>query len=48
MEKASRPQRPLQYVIRANFRLGESVSLVKVFRVFRLERIFWVLRVWTQ
>jgi hypothetical protein len=32
------------YLIRTDFALGELVSLVKV---FRLERIFLVFRVWT-
>jgi hypothetical protein len=32
----------------AGFTLGESVFLMKVFRLFRLEWIFWVFRVWTQ
>ncbi len=36
------------YLIRTNFTLGELVSLVKVFRLFRLEWIFLVFRVWTQ
>ncbi len=31
-----------------SFTLLEPVSLVKVFRLFRLERIFLVFRVWTQ
>ncbi len=33
---------------RTSFTLGEPVSLVKVFRLFRLKRIVLVLRVWTQ
>ncbi len=36
------------YIISIGFTLGEPVFLVKVFRLFRLERIFLVLRVWTQ
>jgi hypothetical protein len=36
------------YLIRTNFTLGETVSLVKVFRLFRMERIFLVFRVWTE
>jgi hypothetical protein len=36
------------YLIRIDFPLGEPVSLVKVFRLFRLERIVLVFRVWTQ
>jgi hypothetical protein len=36
------------YLIRTGFTLGELVSLVKVFRLFRLERIFLMFRVWTQ
>ncbi len=36
------------YLNRTHFTLGESVSLVKVFRLFRLERIVLVFRVWTQ
>ncbi len=36
------------YVIRTGFTLGEPVSLVKVFRLFRLEWIVLVFRVWTQ
>jgi hypothetical protein len=38
------------YLIRTSFTLGDPVSLVKVFRLFRLERIFFgvQLRVWTQ
>jgi hypothetical protein len=36
------------HLIRTNFTLGELVSLVKVFRLFRLERTFLVFRVWTQ
>ncbi len=36
------------YLIKTGFTLGEPVSLVKVFRVFRLEWIFLVFRVWTQ
>jgi hypothetical protein len=35
------------YLIRIGFTLGEPVSLVKVFRLFRLEWIFLVFRVWT-
>ncbi len=34
---------------RTTFTLGEPVSLVKVFRLFKLEQMFfWVFRVWTQ
>jgi hypothetical protein len=36
------------YLIRISFTLGEVVSLVKVFRLFRLEWIVLVFRVWTQ
>jgi hypothetical protein len=36
------------YLIKHDFKLGELVSLVKVFRLSRLERSFLVLRVWTQ
>jgi len=36
------------YLTRTGFTLGESFSLVKVFRLFRLEWIFLVFRVWTQ
>jgi len=36
------------YLIRSGFTLGEAVSLVKVLRLFRLERSFLVFRVWTQ
>jgi hypothetical protein len=36
------------YLMRTGFTLGEPVSLVKVFRLFRLGRIFLVFRVWTQ
>jgi len=36
------------YLIRTSFTLGELVSLAKVFRLFRLERIVFVFRVWTQ
>jgi hypothetical protein len=37
------------YLIRRiGFALGESVSLVKVFRLVRLKWIFLVFRVWTQ
>ncbi len=36
------------YLIRPGFTLREPVSLVKVFRLFRLERIVLVFRVWTQ
>jgi len=36
------------YLNRTSFALGELVSLVKVFRLFRLERIVLVFRVWTQ
>ncbi len=36
------------YLNRTGFTLGEPVSLVKVFRLFRLERIDLVFRVWTQ
>jgi len=35
-------------LIKTNYTLGEPVSLVKVFRLFRLERIFLVFRVWTR
>jgi hypothetical protein len=31
-----------------SFTLLEPVSLVKMFRLFRLDQIFWVFRVWTQ
>jgi hypothetical protein len=34
------------YLIRTSFTLGELVSLVKVFRLFRLEQIVLVFRVW--
>jgi hypothetical protein len=27
---------------------GEPVSLVKVFRLFRSEQIFWVFKMWTK
>jgi hypothetical protein len=37
----------LNGLIRTHFTLGELVSLVKVFRLFRLEWIFLVFRVWT-
>jgi hypothetical protein len=33
------------YIIRTGFTLGELVILVRVFRLFRLKQIFWVLRV---
>ncbi len=36
------------YLIRTSFTLGEVISLVKVFRLFGLERIVLVFRVWTQ
>jgi hypothetical protein len=36
------------YLIRTSFILGEPVSLVKLFTLFRLERTFLVFRVWTQ
>jgi hypothetical protein len=36
------------YLIRTSFTLGELVSLVKVFGLFRLERIVLVFTVWTQ
>jgi hypothetical protein len=36
------------YLIRTSFTLGELVSLVKVFRLFRLEGILLMFRVWTQ
>jgi len=36
------------YLIKTGFTIDEPVSLVKVFRLFRLERIFLVFRVWTQ
>ncbi len=36
------------YFIRISLTLGEPVSLVEVFRLFRLERIVLVFRVWTQ
>jgi hypothetical protein len=36
------------YLIRTSFTLGELLSLVKVFRLFRLEGIVLVFRVWTQ
>ncbi len=37
------------YLIKAGFILREPVSLVKVFRLFRLEQTdFLVFRVWTQ
>ncbi len=36
------------YLIGISFTLGEVVSLVKVFRLFRLEWIVLVFRVWTQ
>jgi len=36
------PHRDRDYRIRTGFTLGEPVSLVKVFRLFRLERIFLV------
>jgi hypothetical protein len=36
------------YLIRTSFTLGEPVSLVKVFRLFRLEWIVLVFRVWTE
>jgi hypothetical protein len=35
-------------LIRTSFTLGELVSLVKVFRLFRFDQIVLVLRVWTQ
>ncbi len=36
------------YLNRTSFTLGEPVSLVNVFRLFRLQRIVLVFRVWTQ
>ncbi len=36
------------YLISIGFTLGEPVFLVNVFKLFRLEPIFLVLRVWTQ
>lgn len=36
------------YLIKTGFTLSEPVSCVTVFRLFRLERSFWVFRVWTQ
>ncbi len=36
------------YLNRISFTLGELVCFVKVFRLFRLERIVLVFRVWTQ
>jgi hypothetical protein len=36
------------YLIGTSFTLGELVSLVKVFRLFRLKQIFLVFRPWTQ
>jgi len=36
------------YLIKISFTLHEPVSLVKVFRLFQLEQIFLVFRVWTQ
>jgi hypothetical protein len=36
------------YLMRTDFTLDEPFSLVKVFRLFRLELIFLVFRVWTQ
>ncbi len=36
------------YLIRTGFTLSEPVSLVKMFRLVRLERILLVFRVWTQ
>jgi hypothetical protein len=36
------------YLITTSFTLGELVFLVKVFRLFTLEWIFLVFRVWTQ
>jgi hypothetical protein len=36
------------YFIRISFTLGEVVSFVKVFGLFRLEWIVLVFRVWTQ
>jgi hypothetical protein len=38
----------LFYLIRTDFTLGEPVFLVEVFRLYRLERIFLVFKVWTQ
>jgi hypothetical protein len=35
-------------LIRTSFTLGEPVSLVKVFKLFRLEHIVLVFGVWTQ
>jgi len=36
------------YLNRTSFTLGEPVSLVKMFRLFRLEQIVLVFRVWTK
>jgi hypothetical protein len=36
------------YLITTSFIFGGLISLVKVFRLFRLERIFFMLTVWTQ
>jgi len=36
------------YLIEIGFTLGELVSLVKMFRLFRLEQMFLVFKVWTQ
>ncbi len=36
------------YLIKIGFKLHEPVSLVIVFRPFKLEWIFWVFQVWTQ
>jgi hypothetical protein len=36
------------YLIRIGFTLGDPVSLVKMFRLFRLEWIFLVFTVWTE
>jgi hypothetical protein len=38
---------PKFYLIRRSFTAGEAVFLVKVFRVFELEQICLVFRVWT-
>jgi hypothetical protein len=38
---------PTFYLIRTGFIFGELISLMKVFRLFRLEQIFWVLSVYT-
>jgi hypothetical protein len=36
------------YLIEIGFILGELVSLVKMFRLFKLEQMFSVFKVWTQ